>query len=133
MQFYGNVAGEDCLRQVALAINNAVHRPIDLAARYRGAEFALILPETDIDGAFHIASRVREAVRDLAIPHEESKPAAVVTVSLGLAALVPPPSDMPSGPGGGAMTRAAAAALEAAKKQGHDRIAAAPVQVEALG
>lgn len=132
-EFYGNVAGEDCLRQVALAINNAVHRPIDLAARYRGAEFALILPETDIDGAFHIASRVREAVRDLAIPHEENKPAAVVTVSLGLAALVPPPSDMPSGAGGAAMTRAAAAALEAAKKQGHDRIAAAPVQVEALG
>jgi diguanylate cyclase (GGDEF)-like protein len=132
-ELYGHMAGEDCLRQVAFAIKNEVHRPIDLAARYGGAAFALILPETDIDGAFHIASRVRDAVRDLAIAHEESKLSAVVTVSLGLAALVPPPSDVPSGSGGAAMTRAAAAALEAAKKQGHDRIAAAPVQVEALG
>ncbi len=130
--FYGHLAGDECLRRVGQALGGAVHRPADLAARFGGEEFVLILPDTDIDGAFHVAERVRHAVRDLAIPHERSEVSSVVTVSLGLAALVPPPGDAQHQGGWADMTRAADIALYNAKHQGRDCIAAAPVRSPAL-
>ncbi len=86
---HGHQAGDDALRRVAQQIGALLGRPADLAARYGGEEFACLLPETDAAGALEVARRIEQAVRALAIPHGQSAVAAVVTLSLGTAALVP--------------------------------------------
>lgn len=82
---YGHQAGDDCLRAVAQAIRNACQRPTDVVARYGGEEFAVILAETDEDGARYVAERVREAVVNASLPHAYSPVGATVTLSLGVA------------------------------------------------
>jgi len=82
---YGHVAGDACLRQIATAIASGARRPADLAARYGGEEFALILPDTDLDGAMAVAELIRAAVAELDIDHADS-PFGKVTLSLGVAA-----------------------------------------------
>lgn len=81
---YGHLAGDDCLRQVAGIIQNALKRPSDLAARYGGEEFAIILPDTTTEGALHIAQTVVHLVAAARLPHSSSETARHVTVSLGL-------------------------------------------------
>jgi diguanylate cyclase (GGDEF)-like protein len=85
---YGHVAGDDCLRKVAGAIASGARRPGDLAARYGGEEFALILPETDLDGALAVAEKVRAAVAAMQLAHADS-PYGKVSLSLGVAAGLP--------------------------------------------
>lgn len=80
---YGHVAGDDCLRLVGNAIATGPRRPTDLAARYGGEEFAIILPETDSEGALAVAEKVRLAVQTLGITHSESL-FGLVTISLGV-------------------------------------------------
>jgi diguanylate cyclase (GGDEF)-like protein len=80
---YGHVAGDDCLRRVAGAIATGPRRPTDLAARYGGEEFAVILPDTDREGARAVAENIRLAVETLNMPHDDSL-TGCVTVSLGV-------------------------------------------------
>lgn len=82
---YGHVAGDACLRRVAGVLAANASRPDDLAARYGGEEFACILPMTDLSGAYIIAEKIRQGILALDMPHEDSTPARVVTVSLGVA------------------------------------------------
>jgi diguanylate cyclase (GGDEF)-like protein len=82
---YGHIAGDDCLRRVAHAIESAMSRPADLPARYGGEEFVCLLPDTDAAGAGAVGERVRQAVAALQIPHSGSTGAGVVTVSVGVA------------------------------------------------
>jgi diguanylate cyclase (GGDEF)-like protein len=89
---FGHQEGDECLRKVAMAIRAQVKRPADLAARTGGEEFFLLLPGTDQDGALAMAENIREAIASLAIPHPASPIASVVTVSLGVATMVPPAS-----------------------------------------
>lgn len=84
---YGHQSGDDCLRAVALALKNQLHRPADLLARYGGEEFVCILPDTDIGGASQTAERLRWAVEQLALPHAASDTSKVVTVSVGVASI----------------------------------------------
>lgn len=86
---YGHGAGDDALRSVAAALSGGVVRPADLVARYGGEEFVVILPETDGDAAAAIAEKMRERVFALAIAHEHSSVAPRMTISVGVAALVP--------------------------------------------
>lgn len=86
---YGHGAGDDALRSVAATLNGGVVRPADLVARYGGEEFVVILPETRGDVAAAIAEKLRERVFSLAITHEYSSAAARMTISVGVAALVP--------------------------------------------
>ncbi|MDN4053065.1 diguanylate cyclase [Massilia sp. YIM B02763] len=117
---YGHVAGDACLRLVARAIASGPHRPADLAARYGGEEFAVILPDTDLDGARAVAEKIRAAVEALAIPHADS-PTGFVTLSLGVytghAAI--DGSDVPSD-----WVAAADGMLYQAKAGGRNRLAA---------
>ena len=65
---YGHQCGDDCLIQVAQAIAQVPQRPTDLVARYGGAEFVVILSNTDTKGALKVAEAIQKAIADLAIP-----------------------------------------------------------------
>ncbi|GAX35171.1 response regulator [Nodularia sp. NIES-3585] len=86
---YGHQVGDRCLQQVAQAIKNTIKRPADLVARYGGEEFAVILPHTDIEGAMILAQIICSVVRKLAIPHSNSPVSSYVTISTGVATLIP--------------------------------------------
>ena len=82
---YGHLAGDECIQQISQAIKKAIYRPTDLACRYGGEEFALILPETPLEGARHIAELIRQQVIELGVVHESSPASGSVTLSLGVA------------------------------------------------
>lgn len=84
---YGHIAGDDCLRRVAKAIENGISRAADFCARYGGEEFICILPETDRSGAEIIAEKIRCLVEELGIKHKKSKTADAVTISCGVVTL----------------------------------------------
>ncbi|GAA6620934.1 diguanylate cyclase domain-containing protein [Scytonema sp. NUACC26] len=87
--YYGHVAGDSCLKEVANAIATTCKRPGDLVARYGGEEFAVLLPDTDVEGAICIAQQIRQQVTKLAIPHAASQASNYVTLSMGIASLIP--------------------------------------------
>jgi diguanylate cyclase (GGDEF)-like protein len=113
----GHQEGDECLRKVAQAIRSQVKRPADLAARTGGEEFFVLLPGTENEGALAIAESIRAAIAKLAIPHPASPIASVVTVSLGVATIVPPASSEAS-----QFIARADQALYRAKHQGRNRI-----------
>lgn len=86
---YGHLQGDDCLIKVAKAMASSIKRPLDFVARYGGEEFAVILPETDEEGAKVIAETIRKNVEDLKITHEHSTAAPYVTLSLGIETMMP--------------------------------------------
>lgn len=85
---YGHLAGDDCLRQVAGAIERSLVRPGDLVARTGGEEFTCLLPEIDLNGARFAVENVERAVRALGIAHSASEHG-MVTVSIGVATALP--------------------------------------------
>ncbi|MCC7419973.1 MAG: diguanylate cyclase [Planctomycetaceae bacterium] len=85
----GHVQGDECLRSLAQAIQRGIRRPGDLAARYGGEEFGVILPNTPQTGARQVAENIREQVGDLGIVHPSSPISAHVTISIGVATVVP--------------------------------------------
>ena len=113
---YGHQAGDDCLRQVANAIQRCMERAADVVARYGGEEFAIVLPETQIGGALFMAEKIRHAIHALHIPHSDS-PFGHVTLSIGIAAAAPGDSDE-----FGLLIEAADQALYHAKDDGRDRV-----------
>ncbi|MFB2935072.1 PAS domain S-box protein [Aerosakkonemataceae cyanobacterium BLCC-F154] len=114
---YGHLAGDDCLRQLAIAVSDIFCRPADLFARYGGEEFAVILPYTNLSGANYLAERIRQAVHDLEIPHSQSLVSNHVTVSLGVACMIPDAKLSPQD-----LINAADRSLYSAKQQGRDRV-----------
>ena len=114
---YGHLAGDDCLRQVARVLNEIARRPGDLAARFGGEEFACILPNTDLNGAMAIANTVRDRLAEASIPHYYSSVADHVTLSFGVATLVPETGQTPS-----LLIQLADDLLYSAKQNGRDRI-----------
>ncbi len=84
---YGHQKGDVCLKEVATVIDETMKRPADMAARYGGEEFALILPETNSEGAMGLAEKLRKAIFDLNLEHKSSSVGDRVTVSMGVATL----------------------------------------------
>ncbi len=114
---YGHQAGDDCLKTVALALDRIVHRPSDVVARYGGEEFALILPETDAQGALRVAEKMRDTVARLNIRHEASKVTNKISLSIGVASMNPRGGENPD-----MLLAASDDALYRAKHAGRNRV-----------
>lgn len=118
---YGHQAGDDCLRSVAQTIRRSLQGPADVAARYGGEEFAVILPQTDAASALLVAEHIRAKVKDLKIFFKpeilDCLPNSVVTMSLGIASVVPGPENDAA-----TLVLAADEALYHSKRQGRDRL-----------
>jgi diguanylate cyclase (GGDEF)-like protein len=82
---YGHTKGDECLKAVAMELNNVVARNTDFCARYGGEEFVAILPNTDEKGARVKAQEIRNAIEALDIAHGKSPVSSVITASLGVA------------------------------------------------
>jgi diguanylate cyclase (GGDEF)-like protein len=85
---YGHQGGDDLLSEVGRLLRGSI-RCSDVVARYGGEEFAIILPATDQGGAFHVAEQLRERVAAVEVATGVAPASAGVTVSCGVASLVP--------------------------------------------
>jgi diguanylate cyclase (GGDEF)-like protein len=112
----GHQAGDDCLRQVASAIREALTRPGDLVARWGGEEFAAVLPSTPWRGASAVAEALRARIESMRIRHPRAA-GGVVTLSLGVATAIPEDDSSPD-----SLVAAADEALYRAKRAGRNRI-----------
>jgi diguanylate cyclase (GGDEF)-like protein len=86
---YGHQQGDDCLRKVAEVLNEQLNRAGDCVARYGGEEFVCLLIVDTLDGLRQIAERLRQAVLELAIPHQDSAVCPWVTLSIGAVLCTP--------------------------------------------
>ncbi len=119
---YGHQAGDNCLKEVAAAMSDALRRPGDFAARYGGEEFVCVLPRTEPQGALEVAEAIHANVAALNIPHQQSSVSGSVSVSLGVATWRP---DLAASSVD--LIAAADQALYEAKRQGRNRIKVAPM------
>jgi diguanylate cyclase (GGDEF)-like protein len=124
---YGHQAGDDCLCRIASAISTIISRPSDLVARYGGEEFVIILPNTPIQGAIHIAKEIQKGVRALELVHERSQVSDYVTLSIGITSVIPDADLSPM-----MLIAAADRALYKAKMDGRDRIGIEEVNLPSM-
>jgi diguanylate cyclase (GGDEF)-like protein/PAS domain S-box-containing protein len=115
---YGHQGGDDCLKTVAKALETVCRRGGDFVARYGGEEFVIILPATFEKGALRVAEKIRRHLEKLAISHPRSQVASHVTLSMGVATLVPSERVSPQ-----QLVKWADQALYRAKASGRNRVA----------
>jgi diguanylate cyclase (GGDEF)-like protein len=115
---YGHQAGDLAIQRVGQAIRRSLQRPQDFASRYGGEEFAAIVPDIGEDDAVRVAERIREAVLAENIEHAHSSTGNRVSVSIGVAHLLPWDSNRtPRG-----LVQIADEALYSAKQRGRNRV-----------
>jgi diguanylate cyclase (GGDEF)-like protein len=114
---YGYQSGDDCLRQLALILNRTAKRPGDLVARYGGEEFAIILPNTNTSGGIVVAHSIQESVAQLQLPHAGSGGASSISLSFGVATVVPSQAQSSA-----MLTELSDRALYTAKERGRNQI-----------
>jgi two-component system, chemotaxis family, response regulator WspR len=114
---YGHLAGDGVLKKVAATIKSSIGRPADLAARFGGEEFSVVMPNTALAGAQYLAEKMCRGVENLQIPHSGATSTGYVTISIGVAATIPP-HDQPWN----VLVKAADGALYEAKKTGRNRV-----------
>lgn len=114
---YGHPVGDICLKQVAKVLEQSCKRAGDLVARYGGEEFVVILPNTEEGEALVVAESIRVSVEKIRIPHKDSLISEYVTISLGVATMVPSIESSPKD-----LIKAADKALYEAKTEGRNRV-----------
>lgn len=114
---YGHTAGDSCLQQTAMVIANSIHRKRDLAGRYGGEEFIVILPETSLPDAEMLARNIVSDIALAEIPHAGSKVSPYLTISAGVAY-----GEIASAGSSGDVLKSADQQLYRAKKSGRNRI-----------
>lgn len=120
---HGHLAGDLCLRQVAKILKTTVRRPADAVARYGGEEFAIILPNTEAEGAKVVAEKLRQAIESRPVAtDQESIP---ITISLGVTSWLPAPQDDPE-----KLISAADEGLYQAKESGRNRFCYVSIEVD---
>jgi diguanylate cyclase (GGDEF)-like protein len=124
---YGHIRGDECLKQIAETAIEVVTRAGDLVARFGGEEFAIVLPNTDEEGALQMATELRSAVAEQRISHEAS-PYGVVTISAGCATVTPRLGVAPS-----QLVDWADRAMYEAKRQGRNRVCTSSGLEAAIG
>jgi len=112
---HGHLAGDDALRNVAKTISQTVKHPADLVARYGGEEFAVILPNTDAEEAIAVAQEIQTNISALQLPHPSSEVSEFITLSLGVATIIPHNQSSPE-----TLIAAADQGLYQAKAQGRN-------------
>lgn len=115
-EVYGSEEGDESLRRIAQAMRSVVKRPGDLAARYGGDKFSVVLPRTDASGAITVAKHIQREVLAMQIPHSRS-PLNYLTVSIGVS-MVEPTRSMTSA----VLISTAEQALAQAKQEGRNQI-----------
>lgn len=125
---YGHLAGDECLRQVAQMLKDAVARPGDLVARYGGEEMTILLPDTDLDGALSVAEHIHETLAHKRISFPVSTVAERLTVSIGVASMRPSPDQKPA-----VLVAEADAGVYAAKHAGRNSTRARALPRPAIG
>lgn len=113
---YGHQAGDECLRSIAQVLNRSIRRSGEFAARYGGEEFAIVLPNVSSNGAIQVATAIKCAIHQLNIPHNTSAVRSYVTLSMGIATVIPTSGNSPE-----QLIKAADEALYQAKHQGRDQ------------
>jgi len=113
---YGHLAGDGCLKALAQALIKAERRAGKLVARYGGEEFVVLMPETTEAEALATARHIQKEIWAIALPHAETEPG-IVTVSLGVASLVPTMELTPD-----ALLCQADAAMYRAKQLGRNQV-----------
>ncbi|MEH1809059.1 diguanylate cyclase domain-containing protein [Nostoc sp.] len=113
---YGHAVGDTCLTLIAQALKQTIKRSRDLVARYGGEEFVVILPNTASDGAVQVAQGIHQAIQQLNIPHTASAVKQYVTLTIGIATVIPTSDMLPLD-----LIKAADQALYQAKAQGRNR------------
>jgi diguanylate cyclase (GGDEF)-like protein len=114
---YGHSEGDVCLRQVGQTIAGCARRAADLAARYGGEEFVALLPNTPTDGAIQVAKVIQSQIKALQMPHAQSAVSDLVTLSFGIATIIPGDRNSPE-----ELILRADRALYKAKQAGRDQI-----------
>ncbi|MFC4653736.1 MULTISPECIES: diguanylate cyclase [Rheinheimera] len=115
---FGHVAGDVALQKIAQVIKNNCYRPADVAARYGGEEFVVLLPNTNLSGACLVAEKIRQQVQEAAITHVKPAENSCVTVSIGVASILPDQQQQTT-----ALIRQADDALYQAKAAGKNQYA----------
>ncbi|HLN48235.1 MAG TPA: diguanylate cyclase, partial [Steroidobacteraceae bacterium] len=124
---YGHQAGDECLRAVALTLSRSARRPLDFVARYGGEEFAVVLDDASREYVAEVLTRIQRSVAELNIPHEASRVASRLTVSIGAAFILPGSSRTPEG-----LIQLADEALYSAKEQGRNRVVVMEAEYQSL-
>jgi diguanylate cyclase (GGDEF)-like protein len=122
---YGHQAGDLCLSAIANVITKVTRKTGDLGSRYGGEEFAAILPNTSLEGAIKVAQRIQADLQQLQLPHISSQVSQQVTLSLGIATIIPQADVSPA-----YLIKIADRALYQAKLEGRDRFAVASFSVD---
>jgi len=117
--YYGHIAGDNAIKQVASALKSQLSRATDIVARYGGEEFVLVMPHLPQKVAEQFAEKLRSAVFNLAIPHIKSRPFNQITISVGLCTGIPENDDN--------LLNKADAALYQAKLKGRNRCICLPL------
>jgi diguanylate cyclase (GGDEF)-like protein len=115
--FYGHLAGDQCLYKVADAIRRTLKRPADLVARFGDQEFILLLPKTDAGGAIHLARTIQRDLQSLELVHGQSVISSHITLSMGVSSTIPSLDSSPD-----VLVTASENAIAEAIEQGRDRI-----------
>ena len=87
--YFGHVEGDLILKSVGKAIFDSTSRALDVVGRYGGEEFLVALPDTNMDGAYTIAEKIRNNVSDLKIKQNPQSTNEFLSVSLGISSLIP--------------------------------------------
>lgn len=114
---YGHAEGDECLKKVSSVLQSALHRPADVISRIGGEEFVVLLPSVDIEGALNLAQQMQLQLNEANLTHATSPLGDNVTVSIGMASVLPGENATALG-----LFKAADKALYGAKAKGRNQI-----------